>query len=821
MFAAPSYAQVEFELPCPAKIAEPSLGTNSDGGIAFSSTFQTRSLKGKDGKGKPVTIQFCKTIIADLGELDRIGRDGTEHYNSKRMIGFKKYQEIAQSLKSMKKRFLEAYSKQCGDQRKPSEQIADEIDVEENFSPFTNTEKYRAMLYAEALEKSYARIDATSTAGVQERQMARLMTPARQKQRDFCSKVESVRNSLFGKNRHFRVGASLDDFVRRYDIESDDDSCNNADYRDLVAKVRSFEICPECVQQRQDNAIPACALQKEFNPVLEKISGQQTSVGSKVEFARAASQMMASLIEAQTPVFREVLKKARADLKELEAKLEEWRQSMAQAPRPQNNYKTDTIRPPTVNEIITKMRMHDGRPYDEIIRTREELLERSKEPLAELKKPISNEDDADDRISYLIRYSPQIVDVLFKRLEQFAACDATKKRALDRLRVSLCERYNSSKSRRKREKWIIDAFSMFSAGAYTGGMVFAAHGNVPGAMISGGVGLLSSVGGDAAKGILETKLYSNRAVASAVFGDTDAAANYLSLRDRAEKDAWQSIGTDVVMGATYFYSAGKVIRSVGKVLAESQALRFEKGAELLASKEPDLVPTLKNIGENITPKQARAIEQAHKIGMKSELEGIQFSKTELRQKAKILEKAGFNESERSALMRSGVTGMESRVTASAATATASLNPQAELSEDVLSQVLGKDKVKLDLRQTGGWNSRKEFRRLINSARYGSHGGKHMQAKTIEQAKAFSYKAAQYLPTVNSQGIERLALQSGEGVFVKHGNATIYKLYRLEAPIGYDQGNLTRWVRVEYSSGSFHGHPISLERVRNYIPNALE
>lgn len=654
-------AQIEAELPCPEKIRDPILDTQSNGHIGFMATFPTRTVKGKNQKGKRVSVAFCKTVFVDLSEIARIGREGTEPARSAQKISFQRYRQLSDSLRSIHKPFLDAYTRSCGDRRKPSEQIADEIDIESS-SPITNSSKWMALLRAEALEQTVVRQDATRTDGVQQRQLARIMTPEIAKSMRFCNNVEMLRLDLFGKNRLFDRSATLEQFTKRYDI----DSCGNSDYRDLVARVKSFEICPECQQRRQDATLPACMTQKNFDPVLEKISGQKTSIRSKIEFARAASAALVQMIEEQMPIFRQVLTQARADLKQFEAHLSSMRDAMLKAPKSEPLMKSDVLRPPTPDQIIQQIRLHDGRRYDDLIKSREELLERAKGPLADLKKPIIDDSDANDRLSYLMRYSPQIVDSLFRRLETFATCDVSKRRALDRLKVALCESYNSAQSRRNTEKWIVDALGMFSTGAYTGGMVFAAHGNVPGAAISGGLGLASSVGGDVAKGIFETTLYSNRAVVSAAFGETDAAAHFLSLRDQAENEAWVSVGTDVVMGAAYFYSTANVIKTLGKAATEAQALRFEKGAEYLAQRQPSLVPTLKNVGTNLSPEQARAIEAAHQVGMKSELAGTPFSKAELREKARILEKAGFNSEERAALMRSGVTGMESRVSASVA-----------------------------------------------------------------------------------------------------------------------------------------------------------
>jgi hypothetical protein len=117
----------------------------------------------------------------------------------------------------------------------------------------------------------------------------------------------------------------------------------------------------------------------------------------------------------------------------------------------------------------------------------------------------------------------------------------------------------------------------------------------------------------------------------------------------------------------------------------------------------------------------------------------------------------------------------------------------------------------------GWYSRKKMRRVIHNAKYSSHGNKHIRAKTVEEAKQMSLKTAQYSPGVDNAVLEKIALE--KGTLVPRPNGAFWKIHRFEKPVGFDGGVETRWIRAEYSSGTYHGHPMSISRVRKYIKNA--
>ena len=115
---------------------------------------------------------------------------------------------------------------------------------------------------------------------------------------------------------------------------------------------------------------------------------------------------------------------------------------------------------------------------------------------------------------------------------------------------------------------------------------------------------------------------------------------------------------------------------------------------------------------------------------------------------------------------------------------------------------------------------KEFRQLMAKAEPGDYT-KHTQATTIEDAiKKSSEKIkgethAQYIPAIakNRGNIEKHALVSMKGFYKPFTNGgkkgTIYKYVKFDYDIGYDGGKPAQCMRVEYSSGKVHGHPINL------------
>ncbi|MBO1063105.1 MAG: hypothetical protein HEQ14_19910 [Aphanizomenon flos-aquae CP01] len=115
------------------------------------------------------------------------------------------------------------------------------------------------------------------------------------------------------------------------------------------------------------------------------------------------------------------------------------------------------------------------------------------------------------------------------------------------------------------------------------------------------------------------------------------------------------------------------------------------------------------------------------------------------------------------------------------------------------------------------NIQKSVQKMIDEAQYSNHGNKHLKAKTEGEAKKFSDQAAQYLPGLNNANLEKTALL--EGTRIERGGGTFWSIYRFNDYVGFDGGEKTRWIRAEYSSGTYHGHPISIERVSKYITNA--
>jgi hypothetical protein len=120
---------------------------------------------------------------------------------------------------------------------------------------------------------------------------------------------------------------------------------------------------------------------------------------------------------------------------------------------------------------------------------------------------------------------------------------------------------------------------------------------------------------------------------------------------------------------------------------------------------------------------------------------------------------------------------------------------------------------------GGWYSRKHQRRLIHEAEYSAHNNKHLRAKTSDQAQEMSTKAAQYSPDVDNSILEKTALFKGH--LVPRPGGAFWKIHRFDDPVGFDGGKETHWVRAEYSSGIYHGHPMSVNRVKKYIENVEE
>ena len=114
---------------------------------------------------------------------------------------------------------------------------------------------------------------------------------------------------------------------------------------------------------------------------------------------------------------------------------------------------------------------------------------------------------------------------------------------------------------------------------------------------------------------------------------------------------------------------------------------------------------------------------------------------------------------------------------------------------------------------GGFYTDKAYNRMRFEAQPGDYQ-KHTKATTIEQAMELSRAQAQYIPGIDNNSLEYKAMF--EGIPVSHGNGTIYYFYDTGQIIGFDGGQPTTWIRAELTSGFYHGHPMSIERVSRYI-----
>ncbi|MEJ7618350.1 MAG: hypothetical protein WKF30_15610 [Pyrinomonadaceae bacterium] len=89
------------------------------------------------------------------------------------------------------------------------------------------------------------------------------------------------------------------------------------------------------------------------------------------------------------------------------------------------------------------------------------------------------------------------------------------------------------------------------------------------------------------------------------------------------------------------------------------------------------------------------------------------------------------------------------------------------------------------------------------------------------------KVAQHIPGVDTKVLEKQAIWAAlrnAQVFKEPDKAAYYFFYKCDQVIGYNEGQPTRWLRVEVTASwtpVYHGHPANLKQVRKGIPNAEE
>lgn len=89
----------------------------------------------------------------------------------------------------------------------------------------------------------------------------------------------------------------------------------------------------------------------------------------------------------------------------------------------------------------------------------------------------------------------------------------------------------------------------------------------------------------------------------------------------------------------------------------------------------------------------------------------------------------------------------------------------------------------------------------------NHGYKHFPQKNLTWKKVIKSTKngpAKYMPDINIEQLERMVWESGTPVT----NGKTWKVMEFDNIIGASAGKETRFMRVEMSAGTIHGHPIT-------------
>ncbi len=100
----------------------------------------------------------------------------------------------------------------------------------------------------------------------------------------------------------------------------------------------------------------------------------------------------------------------------------------------------------------------------------------------------------------------------------------------------------------------------------------------------------------------------------------------------------------------------------------------------------------------------------------------------------------------------------------------------------------------------------------NNLQWTNHGYKHYPSKNVDWkdvVKSTTDGPAKYTPGTNVEGLERKVW--AEGVEVTNGKN--WKVMELDDVVGASGGKETKYIRVEESGGTIHGHPITEEEFR--------
>lgn len=124
--------------------------------------------------------------------------------------------------------------------------------------------------------------------------------------------------------------------------------------------------------------------------------------------------------------------------------------------------------------------------------------------------------------------------------------------------------------------------------------------------------------------------------------------------------------------------------------------------------------------------------------------------------------------------------------------------------------------KLPVHEIGNWGpylhneagtGRGAGRATVKSPSWTAHGYKHVAPKNkpwIDVVKSTQNGPAKYKPNTNIQKLEKGVWEKGKTV----NNGKNWKVKEFQNEIGASAGKPSRWVRVENSADTIHGHPIT-------------
>ena len=100
----------------------------------------------------------------------------------------------------------------------------------------------------------------------------------------------------------------------------------------------------------------------------------------------------------------------------------------------------------------------------------------------------------------------------------------------------------------------------------------------------------------------------------------------------------------------------------------------------------------------------------------------------------------------------------------------------------------------------------------SSIEWSNHGYKHFPSSKLgvkELVESTKKGPAKYMPNVNVEDLERMVWQKGIPV----SNGKTWKVMAFDEVIGASEGKATKYVRVEMSANTIHGHPITVNEYK--------